>query len=374
VAGFRVRLQRPFGRPGSGDGALLRPARRHFLLGLGGALSLPLGFGAMRYLPGAFRAAAQAETQDPDYLRIGGGVVGSRLYQLAAALAGAISNPPGADGCDPKGPCGVPGLVGLAQTTSGSIENLQNLRSGGIESAVAQADLVDAALGGSDPFKSAGPDATLRGLARIGSAALQVMVPAVSPCKEIADLKGRTVGLGAKGGDAAFTGRALLAAYGITAKRAKFDFSDMPSATAALTVGKLDALVVVDGAPNPDIAALVEARAVRFLPIEGDGVTKLINDRPYLKATSIPAGAYKDLPAIPSISVPILWAASSSLDPKLAHALVTALASQVAPDGGGNAANQQLIDFTMADQTAPLALHPGALAFYQERKSATSTN
>src|SRR5262249_11584224 len=150
--------------------------------------------------------------QDISYFRIGGGGVGSRLYQLAGSIAGAITNPPGAAKCDDKSPCGVPGLVGLAQTTSGSVENLQNLHDGAIQSAVTQADFASEAMSGEAPFKDKPAQVELRALARIGAAQIQVMVAGTSKVTSIADLKGKTIGFGPKLRDSALTGAMVLAA------------------------------------------------------------------------------------------------------------------------------------------------------------------
>src|SRR5688500_2679346 len=109
------------------------------LFGLGAAAVGGVAFGGLRLLSSNYSGLSNAVAQDLSYFRIGGGGVGSRLYQLAGAIAGAITNPPGAGKCDDHSPCGVPGLIGLAQTTAGSVENLQSLHDGAIESAVAQA-------------------------------------------------------------------------------------------------------------------------------------------------------------------------------------------------------------------------------------------
>ena len=229
----------------------LRLTRRRMLFGLGAAAVGGTSFGALRLISGAYSGVTNAAAQDLSYFRIGGGGLGSRLYQLSGSIAGAITNPPGAGKCDDKGPCGVPGLIGLAQTTAGSVENLQSLHEGAIESALAQADIAAEAMSGEEPFKTGAAEAELRALARIGSATVQVLVPGTSSVKSIADLKGKTIGFGPKLRDSAVTGPMVLAAYGITAKKAKFTFDEMQPTIAALVDGEIDAMIVVDGRPMP---------------------------------------------------------------------------------------------------------------------------
>jgi TRAP transporter TAXI family solute receptor len=342
------------------------------LLGLGAAAIGAGGFGALRLLSSGFAGVHNAAAQDISYFRIGGGGVGSRLYQLAGAIAGAITNPPCAAKCDDKAPCGVPGLVGLAQTTAGSVENLQSLHDGAIESAVAQADVAADAMSGDEPFKGDAAETELRALARVGSAQVQVLVAGTSKVKSISDLKGKTIGFGPKLRDSAVTGAMVLAAYGITAKRAKFNFDEMQPTIAALVDGEIDALIVADGAPNPDVAAMRYSADVRLLPVDGEPMAKLLAKRSYLKAVTLPGDTYKGLPPITTIEVPILWTVSDALDPNLAYGLAKALASQTLVSNGKNP-----IDFNLADATGPLELHAGAKRFYDEHRAgsaASSTN
>jgi TRAP transporter TAXI family solute receptor len=375
VSSNKVDLERLMRRPLAGAAALrlgaVRLSRRRLLMGLGAVAAGGASLGALRLVSSNLPGVSDAAAQDINYLRIGGGGVGSRLYQLAGAIAGAITNPPGAAKCDDKAPCGVPGLVGLAQTTAGSVENLQSLHQGAIESALAQADIAAQAMAGDEPFKGTPPESELRALARIGAAQIQVLVAGTSKAKSIADLKGKTIGFGPKLRDSAVTGAMVLAAYGITPKRAKFTYDEMQPTIAALVDGEIDAMIVVDGAPNPDVAALRYSADARLLPVDGEPMAKLVAAKSFLKAVTLPAETYKGLPPVTTIEVPILWTVSAMLDPNLAHDLAKALASQTLAATGKNP-----IDFTMADATGPLALHPGAKRFYDEHRagSAASTN
>jgi hypothetical protein len=311
------------------------------------------------------RGIARAAAQDVSYFRIGGGAVGSRLYQLAGVVAAAITNPPGADSCDKNGPCGVPGLVGLAQTTSGSVENLLALKDASLESAIVQADLAAAAVAGSDAFKAGGPFAELRALARRGGTVAQIAVPAASPVQSPADLKGKIIALGPKTGDSAASAAPLLAAFGVTAKRAQFVYGEFPAAFADLDAGKIHAVVLVDGFPNADLTSLAQSSAIRLLPVDGPSTEKLHKDRAYLGTRSIPGGTYKgqDSP-VPTIDVPLFWACAAKLDNHLAYALVKALGSTAAQNQNG------MLDFSHAALTAPLRLHPGAQTYFEERNAA----
>ena len=366
MARIKVEFLRPFGSPNIGRTGQSALTRRRLLLGAGGILALAATTGSVQLVSRSLAESPATPGQDLSYFRIGGGALGSRLYQLAGTVAGAITNPPGQDSCDEKSPCGVPGIVGLAQTTTGSVENLQNLFDGSIESAVTQADVAGDGLAGTGAFKGTGAYDRLRCLAQIGGAHVQVVVATGSPLTTLADLKGKVVAVGPKLSDSALTAPVVLAAAGVTAKRVKLDYSDMQAAVAKLADGSVDAIVMVDGMPNADIAALADRSGIRLLAVDGAVREKLLNDRPYLRAGTIAAKTYPGTAEVGTIVVPILWAVSADLDSQLAYNLAKALGSQVAQ--GGKKLGQ--VDIALAADTAPLQLHPGAQRYFDERKAA----
>src|SRR5262249_39285573 len=118
--------------------------------------------------------------QDVSYFRIATGGPGSQSFEIAGDISKAVSNPSGAVDCDVGENCGVPGVIGIAQTTSGGVESLKLLKSGGADGAIVQANMAALAAEGKGPFKSAGPNAELRVIATVGDTTLQVIVPVQS--------------------------------------------------------------------------------------------------------------------------------------------------------------------------------------------------
>jgi TRAP transporter TAXI family solute receptor len=196
-----------------------------------------------------------------------------------------------------------------------------------------------------------------------------VLVAGGSKAKSISDLKGKTIGFGPKLRDSAVTGAMVLEAYGITPKRAKFTYDEMQPTIAALVDGEIDAMIVADGAPNPDVAALRYSADARLLPVDGDPMAKLLSKRSYLKVVTLPGDTYKGLAPITTVEVPILWTVSEALDPNLAYGLAKALASQTLAATG-----KSPIDFNLADATEPLALHAGAKRFYDEHHAGNAAS
>ena len=80
--------------------------------------------------------AASALAQGSQFFRIGTGSTGGTYFPIGAILASAISNPPGSRECDRGGSCGVPGLIAVAQSTHGSVENVRAIGGGTLDSAL----------------------------------------------------------------------------------------------------------------------------------------------------------------------------------------------------------------------------------------------
>jgi len=64
---------------------------------------------------------------DPQFFRIGTGVVESPAFAVAGIVAAGLSSPPGARPCDRGGSCGVPGLIALAQAIGSPAEAIDLL-------------------------------------------------------------------------------------------------------------------------------------------------------------------------------------------------------------------------------------------------------
>ncbi len=57
---------------------------------------------------------AMAQSQAPQFFRIGTGGTAGTYYPIGGLIANAISNPPGSRPCEEGGSCGVPGLIATA--------------------------------------------------------------------------------------------------------------------------------------------------------------------------------------------------------------------------------------------------------------------
>lgn len=348
--------------------AALRPefavGRRRVLFGLGGfaCASVALGFG-LSLLSAPVRSIAQ----ELSYFRIGAGAPGTPIYEFAGLIGGAISNPPGSRTCEEGGSCGIPGMIGLAQTSSGSVENLGQLRGKSIESAVAQADIAYLAYNGKDLFKSTGKDTELRAIAGLGRFSVKIIVGPQSAAKSVAGLKSLRVNLGAEKSDNAVTARQLLAFHGLSPKKVKASYLDFPAAAEALSTGKIDAMIVVDAIDSREVTALAASMPVRFLPIEGEPVAKMMKSYSFMARGVIAANTFRNVPETPTLELVAVWLVPATLDDQIAYELTRAVWLEASRKNLDQAsAAGKALDLQLAIAGVSVPFHKGALRYYDE--------
>jgi TRAP transporter TAXI family solute receptor len=273
-------------------------------------------------------------------------------------IGGAISNPPGARTCDEGGSCGIPGMIGLAQTSSGSVENLSQLRAHQVESAIAQADIAYLAYTGKDLFKPKGKDGDLRAIAGMGRLNVKIIVGPQSTAKTVAGLKGLRVNLGAENSDNAVTARQVLGFHGLTAKKIKPSYLDFPSAAEALRSGQIDAMIVVDALESRDVKSLAASMPLRLVPIEGEPVAKMMKSFGFVATGIIKADLFRNVPATPTVELVAVWLVPTTLDDEIVYELTRAVWLE---------ATRKNLDLQLAITGVSVPFHNGALRYYDEQ-------
>ena len=299
----------------------------------------------------------KVSAQDVTYFRIGTSRPGSHPFNIAAEIGNAISNPTGGADCDPGDTCGVPGVVGMAQTTAGAVESLQLLRKGDIDGAIVQADMVALAAAGKGPFKAAGPDTGLRAIATVGDVALQVIVPVDSDIKTLSDLKGKRVATNPDGSDGAASVRLILNALGLSERKVKLQPMELTDAASQLVGSKIDAIAIVERPNQPEITAITERMALRLVPVGEADLNKIGKERRDLILAHLPAGTDSSPTATDTLIVPILFVVTAKTDEKIAYELARTL---VVPGRGTKTTSNPAASGPDAHiETTVVPLHPG---------------
>jgi len=333
----------------------------------GAAVALSLAAGAI-LLPDAPGASAE----DIRFFRIGTGSTSGTYFPIGGIIATAISSPPGSRACEVGGSCGVPGLIAVAQSTSGSVDNVDAIASGRLESGFSQADIAYWAYNGKGPYAKKGPVTDLRAISNLYPEAVHIVVRSDARLTSPRDLKGLRVSLDMEGSGTKVDAELILRAYGLTTKDIEPHYVPAGLSIDKLRAGELDAFFFIAGAPAKAVSALAEDTSITLLPIKGKEAEALAKKYPFFGSFTIHAGAYLNVPATETLSVGAQWLVGANVEEEtvyeitraLWHESTASLLSRGHPTG-------KLITPETALQGIGIPLHPGAERFYEELAGAT---
>jgi hypothetical protein len=311
-------------------------------------------------------AAAQDEAR---FLRIGTGPTSGSYFSIGGIIANAVSNPPGSRPCETGGSCGVPGLVAIAQTTQGSVENVNLVAAKSLDSGLCQSDIAYWAYTGSGMYRGGKPLEGLRAIANLYQESLHVVVRADSAIDSIADLRGKRMSLGERGAGTRATATLVLGAYGVGEKR--FVGRQLPIAKAAaeLRESKIDALFFVGVAPVPALVELAETTPLRLLAVDGDKGEALRREYPFATVDIVPERSYGDAAGVVTVGIGTYWLVLDQLEDDLAYGLTKALwheATRKLLDQGGPLGRRIRVENALVG--LPIPIHAGAARYYAEAR------
>ncbi|MFC7333795.1 TAXI family TRAP transporter solute-binding subunit [Rhodocista pekingensis] len=312
-------------------------------------------------------AAQTTGTPGLRFFQIGTGTTGGTYFLIGGLLANAISNPPGSLPCERGGSCGVPGLIVVAQSTSGAVENVEGIREGRLESGLVQADIAYAAFRGEGAFEGRKPLTELRSIANLYTETIHLVVRADSGIRSVADLKGKRLVLGEKGSGTLVTARILLAAYGLSEKSVKPLYLSPGAASDRIASGEADGFFIVGGFPLPAVADLAGRVAIRLLSFDETHLSRIARRLPFYTGAVIEDGAYAGVPPTPTLGVGAQWLVHNRISEDLVYGITRALWNERTREllvTGHPRGSTIRLETALKGLAVPL--HPGAERFYRE--------
>jgi uncharacterized protein len=256
----------------------------------------------------------------------------------------------------------------LAESSAGSMENLQRLERGDAAFALAQTDVANAAFLGSGSFAASGAHPKLRTLIALHPEAFTVVARADAGIREFRDLRGKRVGVGRSGAGYPFTRDVVLGAYGWTLA----DLGPVLELGAseqerALCGNRVDAVFFVAGHPNGVTQGVTTGCGGRLVRVAGEPVERLLATHSWYRATSIPGGMYAGNPDdVPTIATQAVLLASSDLPDEVARAVVKAVFENFADFRRLHPVLSTLDPKGMVPRGDVMPMHAGALEYYRE--------
>lgn len=300
------------------------------------------------------------------FFEIGTGSVTGTYYPLGNTISSIIANPAGSVRCADATRCGPAGLTPVVQATEGSVANVNAVHRLRMQSAFAQANVLNDAWNGNAPFPAAFED--LRAVSGLYQEMVHLVVARGSEIESVADLRGMRVSIDRDGSGTNGIARMILEAANLSERRLTLVTAPADQAAEMLLSGDLDAFFFVAGPPVRAVAGLADLHLVDLVPLSGEDIDALVAAQPFLTTAAIPAETYLGVEEVtPTIGVTAIWIVHESAEFDLIYDITRAL---------WNGANKQMLNTgpeqaqLMSAQTAvagvPIPFHPGAAAFYRE--------
>lgn len=311
--------------------------------------------------------AGPGAAQDIRFFRIGTASTAGTYFPVGGLIASAISSPPGSRDCARGGSCGVSGLVAVAQSTSGSVDNVRQIEAGAIESGFSQSDVAYWAYYGEELFSEGGPLTSLRAIANLYPETIHLVVRRDAGIESLADIKGKRISLDKQGSGTRVDALLVLRAFGIQPADLEVFSLASGSAADALREGDIDGFFFVAGTPATAVLELTEAALVRLVPITGPEVEKLLADRPFFARQTVPLGVYPGVPETETLSVGAQWVVSEKVPEEEVYQITRSLwhpSTRQLLDKGHPKGSQILLEKALDGIGIPL--HDGAARYYRE--------
>ncbi len=311
--------------------------------------------------------AGPAPAREVKVFQIATGSTSGTYFPIGTIIANGVSNPRGKEFCDDPKKCGVPGLLAIAQTTQGSVDNVTKIAKREVESGFSQTDIAYAAFRGEGRFKELGPVRGLRIIANLYTEALHVVSRRGRQMNDLADLQGLRVSLGAPNSGTAVDAAIILKRAGLMLGDIQAQYLSSAAAADALKGGQLDAFFAISGVPSRAVSSLADSIPIRLLPVDGKLAAGLIRDYPYYSRTEIPENSYAEEPATPTIGVGALWLVSAEVSSDLVYLITRALwndSTRKLLDAGHPKGRSIKLESAIGE--LPIPLHAGADRYYRE--------
>ncbi len=251
-------------------------------------------------------------------------------------------------------------------STDGSKANIQGIDAGNYQLGTVQSDVMAYAWEGTRSFEKEGKMDSFRVVAGLYAEALQLVT--MNPeIKSVADLKGKSVSIGAPGSGVYFNAVDVLAAAGLTEEDINAQYQSFADSADALKDGKIDAAFIVAGAPTPAITELCTTNSAYLVPIDGDIAKKLMESCPFYTSYKVPAGTYNGQEAdVETVTVKATLIVNSDATEDDVYNLTKAIFDNAEAITKENAKGAELsIENATSGMTAPF--HKGAAKYFAEK-------
>lgn len=294
------------------------------------------------------------------FFRIGTGGLTGVYYPIGKLIASGLTEPD-------KGNGGVRGLVGVAQNSAGSIENVRAVVTGEIDAGLVQADVAAWAFQGEHVFAGDKSPRVLRAVASLYPEKFQIVTRRDANIHQVSKLRGKRISIDEIGSGTLSVMRIVLEAHGLTEKDLLPVYLKPVFTQDKMVSGELQGFVMMAGIPMEAVTRISDI-GISLVPIAPEIASRISARYPYLVPGEIPAEVYPGIPATPTLQVYALLVVSSETPEELVYAVTTALWSKrtLSLLNEGHPQGKMITLKTALDGVS-IPVHPGAERFYREQ-------
>lgn len=258
----------------------------------------------------------------------------------------------------------IPDLDVTAQTTGGSKANIILINDGDAELGTVQNDVMSYAYAGDKDFFDGQVIDSFVAIGALYPELVQIVVAADSDIQTIADLKGKSVSIGAVGSGVYFNAVQLLGNVGLTLDDVNEQYLSFDESATAFQNNQVDAFFITAGLPNTSIVEVANKRSVRLLGLDTAEMDKLTAQYAYYVPVTVPAGTYNGMDADVTVAaVSAVLICAKDLDEELVYNLTKTLYADTAELSHAKKAE---ISAENAVKGIPVPFHAGAAKYFKE--------
>jgi TRAP transporter TAXI family solute receptor len=260
------------------------------------------------------------------------------------------------------------GIRCSAESTGGSIYNINTLRAGELEFGVAQSDWQYHAYRGTSKFEDSGAFEGLRAVFSVHPEPVTIIARDDSGISNITDLKGKRVNIGNVGSGTRGTWEVIEEAMGWERSDLRLA-SELKSAETGQAVcdNKIDAYFWLVGHPSALTQESLATCATHLVHAVAPEIDKLVAERPYYRVATVPAGMYNNQEDIKTFGVGATFVSSADVPDEVVYTVVKAVFENFDQFRKLHPAFNNLKEAEMITDSLSAPLHPGAQKYYQER-------
>lgn len=303
-------------------------------------------------LPGSFSVVAEQR-----FISIGTGGVTGVYYPAGGAICRLVNQHRKQHGLR----CSV-------ESTGGSIDNINSIRTGELDFGVAQSDIQYHAYRGTLMFENQGSFEKLRAVFSLYSEPVTILARRDAEIKNIDDIKGKRLNIGNPGSGTRATWEVLETALGWQRSDLKLAAA-MPSDEVgqALCDNDIDAYFWLVGHPSALTQETLSSCNAVLVHVTGPAIDKLVQAHSYYRYATIPGGMYEGIAEdIKTFGLGATVVTSADVPEEVVYEVAKAVLGNLEAFRDLHPAFVHLVAAEMVKESLSAPLHPGAMKAYKE--------